>query len=264
MKIKIIPAAVVILFLAVACKSQYHALLESNDNPAKYAAAMTYFSTGKYNKASQLFESLSLAMAGTPQEDTVQYYWGMSNYRQKDYASAQTNFSQFVDHYPRSPFAEQAKFYRLECMYKDTNRYSLDQTQTYQTITAISEYLIENPSTENYGVCQDMLQDLNLRLEKKAFEGALLYYKMEDYKASAVAFKNVLKDNSETVYREEILYYTAMSSYKYANLSVKHKQKDRFLVFQDDYYNFISEYPESAHRAELDKLFAKVREGSEK
>ena len=83
---------------------------------------------------------------------------------------------------------------------------------------------------------------------------------MEDYRASRVAFKNILKDDADNVYREEILYYSAMSSYKYADLSVPSKQKERFLIFMDDYLNFVGEYPQSEHRKELDPLYAKVKE----
>ena len=82
---------------------------------------------------------------------------------------------------------------------------------------------------------------------------------MEDYKAARVALRNVLKDDADNQFREDILYYTAMSSYKYANLSVPAKQRERFLVFEDDYLNFIGEYPESKYRAELDRLHEKVR-----
>ena len=42
---------------------------------------------------------------------------------------------------------------------------------------------------------------------------------MEDYLASRIAFRNVLKDDAENMYREDILYYIAMSSYKYAHLT---------------------------------------------
>ncbi len=51
-----------------------------------------------------------------------------------------------------------------------------------------------------------MLKELNDRLDRKAYENAKLYYRMEDYKASRVAFKNILKDDAENIYREEILY----------------------------------------------------------
>ena len=54
-----------------------------------------------------------------------------------------------------------------------------------------------------------------------------------------------------------------MSSYKYADLSVRSKQKERFLTFMDDYLNFIGEYPESHYRRELDRLYERAREKNE-
>lgn len=243
-----------------ACKTQYELLLEGNDSEAKYAAAFDYFNSGKFTKASQLFESLSIITNGTARDDTVQYYWGLSNYRAKDYLTAETNFERFIQNFPRSPFAESAEFLRLDCLFRATYRYELDQTPTYTTITAISEYLMNHPDSEYSEVCHHMLDDLNERLDRKAYENAYIYYKMEDYKAARIALKNVLKDDADNRYREEILFYSAMASYKYADLSYKEKQKERFLVFYDDYFNFIGEYPESAHRAELDRLYKKVKE----
>ena len=258
MKFLAVPA--LLLAAAVSCKSQYELLLEGNDTDAKYKAAFKYYEEGKFAKASELFENLSIITSGTERDDTVQYYWGLSNYAQRDYYTAETNFEHFLERYPRSPFAEPAQFLRIDCLYKATLRYELDQTPTYTAITKISEYLAEHPSGANTQVCYRMLAELNERLDKKAFENARLYYKMEDYKAAKVAFKNILKDDADNVFREDILYYTAMSSYKYATLSVKEKQKERFLVFVDDYYNFIGEYPESHYRKELDSLYKKVKE----
>lgn len=243
-----------------ACKSQYDLMLESNDVDAKYAAAFDYFNKGKYTRSAQLFESLSLLTNGTAKDDTVQYYWGLSNYQNKDYYTAETNFQQFLMNYPASPFAESAQFLRVDCLYKATLRYELDQSPTYTAMTAISEYMVNHPDGANSEVCRYMLEDLGERLDKKAFEAARLYYKMEDYKASRVAFKNILKDDADNIYREDILYYAAMSSYKYAYLSVPQKQKERYLVFMDDYLNFIGEYPESGYRKELDALYGKVKE----
>ena len=104
-----------------------------------------------------------------------------------------------------------------------------------------------------------MLEELNARLDKKAYEAAKLYYSMEDYLASRVAFRNVLKDDADNIYREDILYYIAMSSYKYASLSVPAKQKERYLTFVDDYLNFVGELPDSRYRKELDSIYSRVQ-----
>jgi outer membrane protein assembly factor BamD len=126
-------------------------------------------------------------------------------------------------------------------------------------MSAISEYMLEFPENENMQSCKDMLLELGERLDKKAYEAAKLYYKMEDYLASRVAFRNVLKDDAENMYREDILYYIAMSSYKYAFLSVPAKQKERYMEFVDDYYNFVGELPESHYRKELDAVYARAQ-----
>ena len=259
MKIRNLILAVLAIAAMSSCKSPYELILNGNDADAKYKAAFEYFNNKKYSKAASLFESLSVLTNGTERDDTVRYYWGLSNYNFKDYYTAETNFEQFVESYPRSPFAEEARFLRLDCLYRSTLRYELDQTPTYKAIGAISEYILEYPKSGNMKVCKDMLSDLNERLDKKAYESARLYYKMEEYLSARVAFKNVLKDDSENIYREDILYYIAMSSYKYASLSVSAKQKERYLAFIDDYFNFIGEIPESHYRKELDAVYARAQ-----
>ena len=253
-------AGLLMLAGLAACRSEYDQILEGSDIDKKYEAAFNYFNAGKYSRSSQLFESLSMLINGTERHDTVLYYLGLSNYSYQDYYTAETNFEQYLTYYPQGHFAEQADFLRIDCLYRATLRYELDQTPTYTAITAMSEYLMEHPAGANSDIIRHRMEELGERLDRKAFENARLYYKMEDYKASRVAFKNILKDDADNVYREEILYYSAMSSYKYAENSVPERRKERFLVFQDDYLNFIGEYPESAHRKELDGLYEKVKE----
>ena len=247
--------------MLLSCKSQYEVLLASNDVDAKYRAAMDYFANKKYQKSAQLFESMAVLTSGTSRDDTVQYYWGLSNYRAKDYFNAQSNFAKFIESYPQSPFTPDAQFYRLDCLYRATYRYELDQNPTRACMGAINEYLREHDQDDVHRpACENMLTELQGRLDRKDYEAGKQYYHMEDYLAARVKLKNVLKTNSDNIYREDVLYYTAMSSYHYARLSVKEKQKERYLVFVDDYLNFISEYPESHYRQELDNLYRKVSE----
>lgn len=255
-KIILITAAIAAL---TACQTQYDALLTSNDVDAKYKAAMEYFNTKKYQKAAQLFESMAVLTSGTERDDTVQYYWGLSNYRFKDYYTAESNFARFVENFPRSPFARDAEFYRLDCLYRSTYRYELDQAPTRSCLAAIDEYVREHPGDDHLQACEAMKANLQERLDRKDFEAGRQYYIMEDYKAARVKLNNVLKANSENVYREDILYYMAMSSYNYARLSVEAKQKERFLTFIDDYLNFVGEYPESKYKSELDGHYRKVQ-----
>ena len=256
MKLRTIVLTLAALAGLAACKSQFETLMSSNDVDAKYKAAMDLFNEGKYLKAGQLFESMAILTDGTERDDTVLYYWGLSNYRYRDYYTAESNLTKFITKYPQSPFTPDARFLRLDCLYRATYRWELDQTPTKNCLAYITEYVREYPDDgPHLEACLEMIKDLSDRLDRKAFENARLYYKMEDYLAARVALRNVLKDNAENGYREDILYYTAMSSYHYARMSVAAKQKERYLTFVDDYLNFIGEYGESKYRRELDAMY---------
>ncbi len=244
--------------LATACSSKFEKLLASYNYGEKYRTALQLYEEGKYSKAAQLFENVAMNAQGTPQEDTVRFYWGMSNYYLKDFATAQANFTDFIAAFPQSPFARQAEFQMIDCMYRGTYRYELDQRPTELALIYIDKFLLENPHTEYARYCSVMRDDLHERLDKKAFEAARLYYHMEDYLAAHHALKNVLKEDADNRYREDVLYYTAMSAYKYALNSVEEKQRERYMAFMDDYFNFVSEYPQSKYKAELDGIYKKV------
>lgn len=253
-----------LLGLALAgCKSQYDVLLSSSDMKAKYKGAFEYFNAGKYQRAAALFESMSVYVSGTPQEDTVLYYWGLSNYRYKDYYTADANFEKFYTTFPRSPFTKSARFLRLDCLFRQTLRYELDATPTYSCISAINEFMTDYPDDEEYrSECRAMLKDLGDRLDRKAYESAKLYYHIEDYKAARVAFRNVLRDDADNIYREDILYYIAMSSYHFAQMSVPSKRTERYLVFIDDYFNFVGEFPDSPYAKELRALYGRAQKAT--
>lgn len=258
--LKLAAAAALAVAAAAACKTQFESLLDSNDVDAKYDAAFACFNQGKYYKAAQLFESMSFLTSGTERDDTVQFYWGLSNYRYKDYYTAESNFAKFIESFPQSPFAEDARFLHLDCLYRASDRYELDQTNTRTCLAAIEAYEREySAESHHMEACRLMKQDLLGRLDRKAFEAAKQYYIMEDYLAAHVALKNVLKDNSENIYREDVLYYTALSSYHYARLSVTAKQKERYLTFVDDYLNFIGEYADSKYRKDLEPLYHRAQ-----
>lgn len=259
MRFKLFLISLLSILTLASCKTLYDLLLEGNDVDAKYKAAFELFEAKKYIKSAEMFESLSIATRGTAQDDTVQFYWGYSNYKYGDFTTAESNLNQFIQMFPVSPFVEYAKYLRIECLYYNTYRYELDQVPTYKALSVLNEFIRENPNSEHIARCKEMEDELYNRLELKSYKSAYLYYHMEDYLAAHYALKNVLKENADNRYREEVLYYTAMSAYKYASLSIESKKRERYLVFVDDYFNVISEYPETKYKKELDGLYAKTQ-----
>lgn len=246
--------------LLASCSMEYDKIYNSPVVQDKYDGAFKYFNAKKYTKSAELFESILLAVKGTEQEDTVQYYLGLSNYKLGDYITAEANFDQFGQVFPRSPFSEDAHYYRIKCLYWSTYRYELDQLPSYKALSVINEFVYRFPDSEHLKECKDIMKDLQGRIDQKSFESAKLYYKIEDYKAAVYALKNALKENPDNIFREDIMYYIVAASYQYASNSYPEKQRERFLALIDHYYNFVSEFPDSKYRTEVEKMFQKAQQ----
>ncbi len=259
MKKQIILITGLLLAGAMSCVNQYETLLRSTDYDLKFRKAIEYFEAKRYSRSQPLLEQLKLVYRGTSRDDTLQFYLGLSNYHLNDFVTAEDNFRQFVEIFPRSPFTKTARFLRLDCLYQNTYRYELDQQPSHTAIAAIEEFLYDYPGSEYDSVCRNMLDDLYNRLDRKAYESAKLYYTIEDYKAATHALKETLKNNPESRYREEVLYYIVAANYQYASNSVPEMQRERFLNVIDEYYNFISEFPDSEYRKEVDNMFRKAQ-----
>lgn len=246
--------------ILASCSTEYDKIYNSPVVQEKYDGAFKYFKAKKYSRSAELFESILLAVKGTEQEDTVQYYLGLSNYKLSDYITAEANFDQFGQVFPRSPFSEDALYYRIKCLYWATYRYELDQLPSYKALTVINEFLYRYPNSTYLEESKNIMKDLQGRIDQKSFESAKLYFKIEDYKAAVYALKNALKENPDNFFREEIMYYIIAANYQYATNSIPEKQKERFLSVIDNYYNFASEFPDSKYKAEIDMMFEKAQQ----
>jgi outer membrane assembly lipoprotein YfiO len=247
------------VFFLASCMGQYELLLRSSDADLKYKKAIEYFDAKKYSKALDLFENVALINRGTQRDDSVQYYMGMSQYYLNDYMTAESTFEMFAQVFQRSPFTEKVSFLRVDCLYQLTYRWELDQLPSHKAIAVAREFLYYYPTSDYTEFCNTMIEDLQGRLERKSVEAAKLYYKMEDYRAATYALRGVLKDNPDTRHREEVMYYIVAADYKYAQNSLPFRQRERYLLVIDAYYNFISEFPESKYVNELEGYFKRAQ-----
>ena len=252
------------VFLIVTGCSRQHKLLKSSDNDLKYESAIAYFNKKDYYRALQLFDQLSAIYRGTTRGERINYYQAYCYYEQSDYTLAGAYFQRFAKNYPKSKDAEEALYMSAFCKYKLSPRYSLDQTNTYDALTEFQTFLNSYPNTARKSECNKYIDVLRAKLAKKDFEIAKLYFKMDEFEAAVVCFKNVIKDYPNSVYVEEASYYIVRSYYRFAMNSVQDKKLERFQKAFDSYNDFISYYADSPYRKEVDKMNASTLENIEK
>ncbi len=245
---------IVVSIVLFSC-SEYEKVLKSTDADLKYKKAMEYYADEDFGRALTIFEQIQMVTRGTPKNDTVLFYLANCYYQQNDFILAGSNYKNFTRIYANSPFAEQAEFMVGYCNYMMSPRAELDQTETLLAIESFRLFMVKYPYSEKVADCKKLITELNEKLVKKSYLSAKLYYDLGDFKSSIIALNNSLADFPDTKYREEMMFLILKSNYLLAEGSVESKKRARYQSTLDEYYSFISEFPESDFRKEVNKIY---------
>jgi len=248
----------ILLFILSSC-SGYEKVLKSSDYNLKYKKAFEYYYKGDYNRASGIFEQIVTVFRSTSKSDSITFFQGMAAYKQRDYVTAQYYFSSFVQTFSYSQFAEEAEFLSAYCLYLDSPKASLDQESTYKGIESIQSFMRKYPSSKFYEQAKQCMIELQDKLVEKSYLSAKLYYNMGDIKlkSAIIALKSSLEEFPNTKYREEMMWLILDSNFKIAENSIESKKKDRYQSTVDEYYSFISEFPQSKWKDDAQKIYEK-------
>jgi len=245
----------IFLLIVIVSSCKYEKLLKSRDYRLKYNKALEYYAEEDYMRAEGLFEQLKPILKGTEQADTVFFYGAYCSYNQKEYLLAAHYFNEFKGFFANSPYAEEAEYMSAYCMYLQTPRSSLDQSYTYQAISALSIYMSRYPNSDRADECIRIIGELRDKLVDKSYQNAKLYFELGDYTAAIIALTTSLDDFPETKYREEIMYLVLRSKYLLAEGSIQNKKVERYQSTVDEYYSFLDEFPESEYMKDAVEMF---------
>ncbi len=251
-----------ILILAITALlsscNEYQKALRSTDVAEKFKMGTSLYDEGKYNKANRLFVQIVPKYRGKPQAERLMYMYSKTFYENRDYYTANYQFERFVSAYPESQKAEEAAFLGAKSYYFLSPVYTKEQKETTEAIQKLQGFINAFPSSEYADEANKLVQELDFKLEKKAFEIAKQYNKIgpftRDYQACISAFDNFLLNYPGTVLREEALYYRLDAAFKLAINSVEWKMEDRITKAIGYYDQFIGKYPESEFRANIDDM----------
>ena len=246
-------------FMAFTSCNDFNRLVKSTDNEMKYEVAVDYYERGDYNHALQLFDLLQASFRNTPRGESITYKTAMCYYHQDDYALAGYYFHRFLQTYPFSRDAEKAAFMQAYCSYLLSPEPGLDQTNTFNAIKQLNSFAERYPNSDSLNRVNELLTNLNDKLEEKDYNICRLFYRMENYSAAITSFENMLKKYPNTTHREEIIFDMAKTYYDYAENSVAEKQRERYesCIEQCNALSYL--YPESKHFNDVQNIATKAR-----
>ena len=141
------------------------------------------------------------------------------------------------------------------CYYALSPGPDLDQTYSQKAIEAFQLFINQYPESGRVTECNEIIDQLRRKMALKAFNGAQLYFNLGQYKAAAVAFKNLLRKYPDIEEKEKVQFLIVKSYYLLADKSITEKKVERFETVIKSYYDFVDKYAESRYQREAENIY---------
>lgn len=235
----------VIVLFSFSCRSDFAKILKSTDYDYKLKKADEYFDKKKYRNAEQLYVELFPVFKGTEKFEDLYYKYAFCAYNQKNYLDAENLFKGFLEVFPNSKRAEEIAYLHAYTFYLQSPKVELEQVNTVKAIGMMQTFINNHPGSARIKDATEVIDASRAKLEIKEFRNADLYYNLQQYRASAIAFANLLNSYPESAKGDQYKLMIVKSYYQFAKLSVAEKQQERFEKVIEEYNDFSDRYPES-------------------
>lgn len=251
-------ALVLVLLVTTGC-SKFRKIQKNPDWKIRYDAAVKYYERGErgdYLKAAVLFEELLPLIRGTAEAEKAQFYFAYSQFHQRLFIQSAYHFKSFYETYSRSEFAQESMYMHAYSLFLDSPVQELDQTSSIEAVQAMQNFINKFPDSEYNEQASNTIDELQKKLELKAYSNAKLYGKVRQYNSAVIAFENFYKDFPDSKLNEEIFYLQIEAQHNYAKASIYTKQKERYQKTLEYYLAFLEKYPESKYLKEAQKFYS--------
>jgi len=215
-------------------------------------------------RSAELYEEVMPIVRGTDKDEMVHYKYVWSEYYMGDFILSQYHFKSFTRQFPNSAFVEECAYMSAYCYYLNSPNYKLDQTYSKNGIKEFQSFIDMYPESKRLDSCNLMIDQLNLKIEKKEYEIIKQYFKLDDWKATIVAVKNYMKEHPASVYNDELFYCLIDSYYLLAINSVYSKKEERLNGVLENYVKFIDLYPKSSYLSRAESIYNNSKRLKEK
>ncbi len=245
--------------------STYQKALRTTDPTKKFQLALKYYNKKDFARATPLLEELLNTYRGTDSSEIVYYYYCYTQFYSGDYDMAAFHFRSYNETFYNGRHMEECAYMYAHSLYKAALPSYLDPTSSKKAITELQLFLNLYPGSTYLEACTQEIDNLRRRLEKKAVEIAMLYYRTMHYKAAITSFRNVLKDYPDISNKEEIELLIIRSDFELAQNSIDSRKEERYRQGLADLEEFYTDFREGTQlRKDADDLRKRINKELEK
>lgn len=249
----------VVLTIALTGCGEYQKLLKSKDPDAKYQAALKYFNNKQYVRAQTLLDDVTVYYKGTERSEDIICYLARCYMGNKDYATAAEYYEAYARNYPKGKYIVEARYQIGHAYYMDAPDARLDQEITKKAIKWLTEFVELFPDSPYAQDAYNQIDEMYDRLAEKEYRSASLYYNLgtylgNNYLSAEIVAKNAIKKYPGNKYTEELSWIILQAKYQQMLNSFEAKKLERARATEDEYYNFVTDFPTSKHRLAADRI----------
>jgi len=150
------------------------------------------------------------------------------------------------------------------CYFLTSANFKLDQTSTKNAIKEYQSFIDAYPESARIDSCNQTIDRLRSKLERKDYEITRQYFKLDDWKAAIVSTKNFIKDYPSSEYNEEMFLMLIDSYYLLAINSIPSKKVERLDGAIENYVKFVDLYPKSSYLSRAESIYTSCKRLKEK
>ncbi len=258
------------VLICFGCRSKFAKTRKKGSFDEKFEAAVKYYDKKDYYHASILFEDLLPLANGKKNADKIELYYAYTQFYEKQYIVSSYYFKRYYETYTRSEKVQEAMYMRGVCLYKISPKSTLDQQSTEKAIIAFQNYINKYPYSEYASEVNQKIDELQEKLELKAYTNTKLYHKVERYKASVVAVDNFKIDFPDSHYNEELQFLKVESQYKLGKEShemvtddegnIIHLKRERLKTAENFYFDYVDNYSNGEFAKQAEYIYTNIKE----
>ena len=253
-----------IVLTLIGC-SNYQKAFKSTDKQFKVRVADSLIAAQKYGKAINLLEQAVPQYRGTDSAAQVALTYADALFADKRYPESGYQYETFRKSYVTNPNREYATFMIGKSLYEMAPRFSNDQDPTLRALTKFQDYINIYPNGEYLDEANVLVDRMQFKLDKKAYEIAKNYHKRAPfsrggYTAAISSFENFIIDHPGSEFQDDAHFYLLDSQYSYAINSFATLIPERLEVAKEYYNTFANRFPNSEYKEDADELLGKINE----
>ncbi len=197
-----------------------------------YKQAMNELDQGNFDAAAKDFMKLTTEFAYSSHASSAQYYEAVAKFKNNDFDGAEAAAYDYISLHPTGEFVEEAYYLRATCSFKQILPVGLNQENTLKAQESFIELINRFPNSKYTQDAKNKISFLNNHLAGQEMEVANYYMKKNNFTAAIRRYTNLLENNQESLYTEEVL-YRLVEAYK--NLKLDNEAKKYAAILGKNY-----------------------------